>query len=71
MQKLDYYPDVLNVDDVQQILGIGRRQAYDLVSSGQFHTVRVGKRIKIPKVVFMQWLYGANGTDNNYKNMEI
>lgn len=52
------YPEVLNVEDIQAILGIGRRQAYELVSSGQFHTVRVGKRIKIFKAVFIRWLQG-------------
>ncbi|PGR23312.1 DNA-binding protein [Priestia megaterium] len=55
---MDQYPDVLNVNDIQEILGVGRRQAYELVSSGQFHTVRVGKRIKILKAVFVRWLYG-------------
>ena len=42
----------------REILGVGRRQAYELVSSGQFHTVRVGKRIKILKAVFVRWLNG-------------
>ncbi|MCF6796610.1 DNA-binding protein [Priestia megaterium] len=58
MRELENYPDVLNVEDVQKILCIGRRQAYELVSSGQFHTVRVGKRIKILKAVFICWLQG-------------
>jgi excisionase family DNA binding protein len=52
------YPDVLNVADIQQILGIGRRQAYELVNSGQFHVVRVGKSIRILKEVFFNWLNG-------------
>lgn len=56
MKSIEHYPDVLNVEDIQEILGVGRRQAYNLVSSGQFHTVRVGKRIKILKAVFVRWL---------------
>lgn len=59
MKNIEHYPDVLNVGDIQEILGIGRRQAYELVSSGQFHSVRVGNRIKIFKEVFVRWLYGA------------
>lgn len=58
VKDLEAYPEVLNVDDIQIILGIGRRQAYELVSSQQFHSVRVGKRIKILKKVFVNWLYG-------------
>ncbi|GEL78678.1 helix-turn-helix domain-containing protein [Tenuibacillus multivorans] len=53
------YPEVLNVTDIQEILGIGRRQAYELVNSGEFHVVRVGRRIKVSKDVFFQWLNGG------------
>lgn len=58
IKSIDKYPDVLNVEDIQKILGIGRRQAYELVSSGEFHTVRIGRRIKVFKAVFVSWLYG-------------
>lgn len=67
MRNLEHYPDVLNVEDIQEILCIGRRQAYNLVSSGQFHSVRVGKRIKIFKAVFISWLYGEEGQNCNAK----
>lgn len=53
--------DVLDVSDIQKILNIGRRQAYELANSGQFHVVRIGKRIKVSKEVFMQWLKGTSG----------
>jgi excisionase family DNA binding protein len=52
------YPNILDVSHVQNILGIGRRQAYELVNSGQFHIVRVGRRIKISRNVFWKWLNG-------------
>ena len=52
------YPPILDVIDIQKMLGIGRRQAYELVNSGQFHTVRVGNSIKISKDVFLNWLNG-------------
>jgi predicted DNA-binding transcriptional regulator AlpA len=55
------YPEVLDVHNIQQILGIGRRQAYELVNSGQFHIVRIGKRIKISRDVFFHWLNGREG----------
>ena len=54
--KLDHYPDILNVSDIQEILGIGRKQAYELIASEQFHSVRVGRSIKILKDVFLNWL---------------
>jgi len=53
------YPETLDVTDIQQILGIGRRQSYELVNSGQFHIVRIGRRIKVSRDVFFQWLNGG------------
>jgi hypothetical protein len=58
------FPDVLDVRDIQQILKIGRRQAYELVNSGQFHVVKIGKRIKVSKKVFLQWLEGNQESQN-------
>lgn len=46
MNILEQYPSVLDVVHIQQILEIGRRQAYELVNSGDFHIVRIGRRIK-------------------------
>ncbi|WP_424475038.1 helix-turn-helix domain-containing protein [Oceanobacillus kimchii] len=57
---LEQYPPVLDVIHLQEILGIGRRQAYELVNSKEFHTVRVGRRIKILKIVLITWLEGNN-----------
>lgn len=58
MQTINYndYPEVLNVSDIQSILDIGRKQAYELVHSGKFHVVKIGNRIKISKKVFINWL---------------
>ena len=56
----DDYPDVLNVSDVQELLGIGRKQAYELVHSGEFHVIRVGKRIKISKYALISWIEGGD-----------
>ncbi|KIV59271.1 DNA-binding protein [Aneurinibacillus migulanus] len=64
MNQLDNYPEVLDVVHIQRILGIGRRQAYKLATSGSFHTVRIGSRIKISKTVFIKWLQG----DNSYEH---
>ncbi|MBH0159644.1 helix-turn-helix domain-containing protein [Fictibacillus sp. 26RED30] len=60
MEKMKDYPDVLNVEDIISILRIGKSSAYDLVHSGQFHTVKVGRRILIYKDVLLQWLDGQS-----------
>ncbi|CAH0118518.1 MULTISPECIES: helix-turn-helix domain-containing protein [unclassified Paenibacillus] len=57
-KSLDHYPSVLDVKDVQEILGIGRGTAYGLFHSGQFHTIQIGRRLKVSKEVFIRWLEG-------------
>jgi hypothetical protein len=52
-------PDVLEVKHIQEFLGIGRSQAYQLVRSSSFHVVTVGKRILIPKKSFVEWFEGV------------
>lgn len=54
----DDMPDILDVSDIQRFLNIGRKQAYELVNSGAFHVVRVNRRIKVSKKVFVDWLEG-------------
>ncbi|MCI1590407.1 helix-turn-helix domain-containing protein [Heyndrickxia oleronia] len=51
---------VLDVEDIQKYLGIGKRQSYELVHSGEFHFVKIGRRIKISTEVFLKWLNGSN-----------
>ncbi|MBY3620370.1 helix-turn-helix domain-containing protein [Acinetobacter sp. CUI P1] len=62
-KPINEYPPILDVIDIQMMMGIGRRQAYELVNSGQFHTVRVGKSIKISKEIFLDWLNGSRNTN--------
>jgi len=62
MERTDFdnLPDSIEVKDIQMILNCGRRQAYELVDSGQFHTVRVGTKIKVSKRLFLEWYEGKD-----------
>ena len=44
------------VDDIAQILGIGRTSAYILVKEGHFKIVRIGNAIRISKRSFDEGL---------------
>ncbi|MFV2048556.1 helix-turn-helix domain-containing protein [Metabacillus sp. YM-086] len=59
-RRLSDLPDILNVSHIREVLDIGERQAYELVNSGQFHVVRINRRIKISKNVFINWLEGGD-----------
>ncbi|MFP5111372.1 helix-turn-helix domain-containing protein [Bacillaceae bacterium C204] len=55
-------PEVMEVKHIQTFLGIGRCQSYQLVKTNTFHTVKVGKRILIPKKSFIEWFEGKAHT---------
>lgn len=44
------------VEDIAEILGIGRTSAYSLVKEGHFKIVRIGNAIRISKRSFDEWL---------------
>ena len=44
------------VDEIQDILGISRTSAYNLVKKKAFHSVRIGGSIRISKKSFDEWL---------------
>ena len=47
-EKLQKYPPVLSVKDLEEILRISHNTAYALVRSGQIHSVRTGRNYRIP-----------------------
>lgn len=54
---LAHLPPVLRVDEVAEVLRIGRRAAYDLVATGQLASVRVGHRtIRVPRAAVERFL---------------
>lgn len=51
-----------SVEEVQHILNIGRRTAYELCNSGCFKIVRIGRTIRISKLSFDEWLDNTEHT---------
>ena len=49
-------PDYYSVQDLQQMLGIGRSSAYKLVRSKGFPVLYVGNRAIIPGDLLQQWV---------------
>ena len=50
------YPDVVNVAQMQRMLGIGRNTAYKLVKANTIPSIRIGRVHKIPKVNIIKYL---------------
>lgn len=56
MNILDSYADVLTVNDVMNILHIGRNKAYELLRSRVIPSIRIGKKYVIPKNLMIEFL---------------
>ena len=60
---LEKFPEIMRVDEVKEVLKIGRRQAYNLCNRSDFPSIRIGKSIRIPKSEFIKWLKRKNSED--------
>ena len=50
------YPDLVDVKQLQKMLGINRHTAYDLINNGEIHAARVGRKFRIPKICVIEYL---------------
>ena len=50
------YPDILSIAQLQTMLGISRHLAYDLISNGSIHGIKIGKAYKVPKTSVVKYL---------------
>ena len=56
VNSLDSLTLALRVEDLMPILGIGRNTAYELVRSGQIRSIRIGRKIRIPRDAVAEFL---------------
>ena len=52
------------VGEAAQLLGIGRSAAYEAARTGQLPTIRIGKRILVPKAAFERLLRIASDAES-------
>ena len=56
MSMLNKYPDVLNVKQLCEVLGIGKNTAYKLLKNREIKALRIGAVYKIPKREVIKYL---------------
>lgn len=56
------YPESLDPKNIQEILGIGRRQTYELLADPPFRVIKLGRKYVIPKHTFFNWFEGKTVT---------
>ncbi|MEH7442764.1 helix-turn-helix domain-containing protein [Bacillus sp. JJ1122] len=56
MRDREDYPIVLKVDDIQEILHIGRRKAYEVMNTKDFPGIKMGRLRRVSRESFFLWL---------------
>ena len=54
--SLEQLPITLKAEEVAQVLGISLANAYVLMHSADFPTLRIGKRMVVPKDKLIEWI---------------
>ena len=55
-RSFDDLPLALRVEDLIPILGIGRNTAYELVRSRKIRSIKIGRKIRIPRDAVADYL---------------
>ena len=53
------YPDIVNIRQLQAMLGISRHAAYDLLGEGGIGCIKLGNAYKIPKANLIRFVLEA------------
>lgn len=53
---LGEYPDVMNIEQMSQALGVSTKTGYGLLKSGKVACLRVGRAYRIPKVHLLTYM---------------
>jgi excisionase family DNA binding protein len=52
----DNYDDVVTIDDLLEMLGIGRNKAYELLQTSKIKSFKIGKSYRIPKICIQKFI---------------
>ena len=50
------YPDVMNIEQMSQALGVSTKTGYGLLKSGKVACLKVGRAYRIPKVHLLYYM---------------
>lgn len=53
------FPDCVNAQELQQMLGIKRTKTYELLKNGTIKSIKIGKDYKISKLNVIAYLLGG------------
>ena len=51
------YPEIVNVGQLQKMLGVSRHLAYDLISDKKISALKIGHSFRIPKISVINYVW--------------
>lgn len=54
------YPDIVNVTQVQSMLGVSRHLAYQLIGDGYIPGIKIGNAYRVPKINVINYALSAS-----------
>ncbi|NLN56340.1 MAG: helix-turn-helix domain-containing protein [Clostridiales bacterium] len=58
------YPDIVNIAQLQTMLGISRHLAYDLINGGYIKGLKIGNAFRIPKANIIEYVMDQSQGSN-------
>ena len=58
------YPDIVNIAQLQTMLGISRHLAYDLINGGYIKGLKIGNAFRIPKANVIEYVMNQSQGSN-------
>lgn len=49
-------PMLLRVEEVAQLLRLGRTRTFQMIAAGELPVVRIGRAVRVPRVALEQWI---------------
>ena len=64
MKTINDYPEVLTVENIKEILQIGRKSAYRLIEQNKVKYFRIGNVIRVPRQCLVDYLESVRAKEN-------
>jgi len=61
---MDHKKLTLSVDETSKLLGIGRNSCYEAIARGEIPSIRIGKRLLVPRTGLENLLAGVIKNDS-------
>ena len=58
------YPDVLNVPQIGEVLGVSTKTVYKIIRGGELSYLKTGRSYRVPKVMLLQYMKLLQNKDN-------